>query len=68
MLIKLLRDYSTKENDCYAVLFVALTFSIVIHLSTVKAVVLKTSWVMGLLSATSVHFGLIEKVGMLWNF
>ncbi len=68
MLIKLLRDYSTKENDCYAVLFIAFTFSIVIHLATVKAVMTKTAIVSGLLGGVVVHYNLMDTVVMLWNF
>ncbi len=68
MLIKILRDYSTKDNNCYAVLFIAFTFSIVIHLATVKAVMTKAAIVSGLLGGVVVHYNLIDTVVMLWNF
>ncbi len=68
MLIKMLRDYSTKDNSMYAVLLVAFTFSIVIHLTAVKAVAMKTSVTTCGLSWLVVYFDLLKWVGMLWNY
>lgn len=62
MLVKTLKDYSTQNNEVYAIVLVVFAFSCVLHMDTIKSVLIQCSILVSFLITIFVKYYFISNL------